>query len=134
MSGPYASGTSRQRPPVLRMCKMPEITCRSSTRGLPPLPLGKFGLIVAQAASDSHNNRATHKILPPELTPKAEEQTKAVGCLDFLHSETSILQFMVHTGATSILGFLAALEAAKLHARGSEQNISIFNGWRYLAS
>ena len=40
---------------VLRICKMPEVTVRLSTRGLPGLPRGRCGSIAAQALSDSQN-------------------------------------------------------------------------------
>jgi hypothetical protein len=55
VGGPYACGQSRQRHPVFKTWKMPLITRRSSTRGLPGLPRGRCGSITAQASSDSQN-------------------------------------------------------------------------------
>ena len=50
-----AGGTSRQRHPVFSTCRMPEMTIRSSTRGFPGLPCGRWGSIVAHASSDNQN-------------------------------------------------------------------------------
>src|SRR2546430_631094 len=47
--------TSRQRHPVFNTCRMPEMTVRSSTRGFPGLPRGRWGSNVAHASSDSQN-------------------------------------------------------------------------------
>jgi hypothetical protein len=48
-------GTSRHRQPVFKTCRMPEMTVRSSTRGLPGLPRGGCGPSAFQASSDSQN-------------------------------------------------------------------------------
>jgi hypothetical protein len=50
-----AGGTSRQRHPVFNTCRMPEMTVRSSTRGFPGLPCGRWGFNVFHASSDSQN-------------------------------------------------------------------------------
>jgi bifunctional non-homologous end joining protein LigD len=47
-----ADGTSRQRQPTFRTCKIPLITRRSSTRGLPGRPCGRCGSIAVQASSE----------------------------------------------------------------------------------
>ena len=52
---PIDGGTSRHRQPVFKTCRMPEMTVRSSTRGLPGLPRGRCGLSAFQASSDSQN-------------------------------------------------------------------------------
>ena len=41
--------------PVFKTSRMPEMTVRSSTRGLPGLPRGKCGLSDFHASSDSQN-------------------------------------------------------------------------------
>ena len=56
---------------------MPEITRRSSTRGLPGKPLGRCGSIASQASSDSQNRCAMIPLLqrnPIEQENSTEKQ------------------------------------------------------------
>lgn len=50
---PRRGGTSRQRPPVFRIWRMPEMTLRSSTLGLPGALFGRCGSSTDQAPYDS---------------------------------------------------------------------------------
>ena len=70
--------TSRQRHPVLRTCKMPLMTRRSSTRGLPGLPRGRCGSIAAHASSDSQNRRVitTSRLDEPNQKVNAPKQKR----------------------------------------------------------
>src|SRR5579875_898198 len=64
--GPYASGTARQRRPSRNRCRMPLITRRSSTRGLPP-KCGSNGAIAAHCVSFSQNSSAMIQAPLPSL-------------------------------------------------------------------
>ena len=55
--GPYSSGRARQRKPSLNRCRMPLMTRRSSTRGLPP-KCGSNGSIDAHCPSLSQKSSA----------------------------------------------------------------------------
>ncbi|GJD98085.1 hypothetical protein OCOJLMKI_5324 [Methylobacterium iners] len=65
----------------LEYVQMPEITRRSSTRGLPGSPRGRCGSITAQASSDNQNRRAIATSRVSEPNHRSKTQISAVRCM-----------------------------------------------------
>src|SRR5215211_2126018 len=84
-AGPYSGGTSRQRPPVFRIWRMPLITRRSSTRGLPGWLWGRCGSRAAQALSDSQNRSRMFSSMPPRPRSGGNQLILSVIWLGPLH-------------------------------------------------
>ena len=57
------------------------MTVRSSTRGLPGLPRGRFGLSAFQASSDSQNQLFAMTITLQRLKSGANIQSKSINCM-----------------------------------------------------
>ena len=68
----------------LRTCKIPLMTRRSSTRGLPGLPRGRCRSIAAHAWSDSQNRRVITASRLDEPNQKVESPNKAIDCMSSL--------------------------------------------------
>src|SRR6476619_2360041 len=60
---------------------MPLITRRSSTRGLPGLPRGRWGSIAAQALSDNHNKCVIAASSSVRLKEAAIRQKDSMRCM-----------------------------------------------------
>ena len=71
--GPYPAGIARQRSPSRYRCRMPLITRRSSTRGLPPRR-GRSGSTVDYCASLSQNRSPMIQSLPRTLNQSRRDR------------------------------------------------------------
>src|SRR6516164_3081532 len=74
---------------------MPEMTVRSSTRGLPGLPRGRCGLSAFQASSDSQNKLFAMTIALQRLKSSANISSKSTSCMGSLPPEENRTQPIV---------------------------------------
>ena len=86
----HPEAASRQRQ-VLRTCRMPLITRRSSTRGLPGLPCGRWGSIAAQASSDNQNKCVIAASLSVRLNEGRDSPKYSTCCMSSKPSTMSLL-------------------------------------------
>ena len=84
VGGPYSGGQSHHRQPLFKICRMPLITRRSSTRSLPRTSFGKSGSIRHHCSSLSQN-KLDRISLPPNQFGSENQQailsaTLLLGC------------------------------------------------------